>query len=169
MKVRFLAVLASLLAAPAIFSAKAGLADDSSNVSYLTPYVGMFDVTQQDDQAGQFGLEYRFQDVFYGLRPTLGAYVTSNGGQYYYGGGYWDIKPHDNFYIAPNIVAGYYENGGGKKLHYPLEFRSGLEIGYEFDSKDRIGVAFNHTSNARLGDDNPGTESLMLTYGYPIF
>jgi len=43
-----------------------------------------------------------------------------------------------------------------------------LEVAYRFDDRSRLGLSISHYSNAGLGDDNPGTESLMLNYSVPL-
>ncbi|WP_157879134.1 acyloxyacyl hydrolase [Pararhodospirillum photometricum] len=68
----------------------------------------------------------------------------------------------------PNTALGYYQRGGGRDLGYPLEFRSGLEIGWRFDGGMRAGVAMHHLSNANIGDRNPGVEELSLNLSIPL-
>ncbi len=148
---------AALLAAPAHAS------------EYLSGSIGWFDVTQQDDEATQFGIEYRFNPWQYGIRPMLGFSVTTEGSTYGYGGLSWDIPLIDNqLYVIPNFAAGGYGRGNGKDLGYGLEFRSGIEMDYQFPNAQRVGIAFNHTSNASLGDHNPGVEVLLINYSLPM-
>ena len=139
-----------------------------SDKDYLAVYGGYFDVTQNDDAAAQFGLEYRFADVYHGLRPAVGANVTSDGALYGYGGLFWDVPLTDRLIFTPNFVAGAYSDGSGKDLHHAIEFRSGLELSYQFEQGRRLGVAFNHISNASLGDHNPGAETLLVVYQVPM-
>jgi hypothetical protein len=68
----------------------------------------------------------------------------------------------------PVAAAGYFHRGAGKDLGSHLEFKTGLELAYRFDDMSRIGIAFDHISNAGLTKRNPGTESLLLTYSIPI-
>lgn len=160
MRSGFLALLAALtVATPAIATPQ----DD-----YLTGYVGWFDVTQTDDDAAEVGVEYRYKDVYYGLRPLVGAFVNFDGATYAYAGAQWDIYLSDRVTVSPNFAAGAYSHGSSKDLGYGIEFKSGIETAYEFDCGSRLGVAFNHMSNASLGDHNPGTENLIVTYSYPI-
>ncbi|HID90986.1 TPA: hypothetical protein EYP44_03395, partial [Candidatus Bathyarchaeota archaeon] len=44
------------------------------------------------------------------------------------------------------------EDKVGKDLGGALEFRSGIEASYAFENDSRLGVAFNHISNASLYD-----------------
>ena len=49
-----------------------------------------------------------------------------------------------------------------------LEFRSQIELATRFDDRSRLGLAFSHISNASVGERNPGTEILTLTYMVPV-
>ena len=60
-----------------------------------------------------------------------------------------------------------YDAGDGKKLGHDIEFRTTIEISYELNNKNRIGLSFGHISNAGLGDNNPGVEILSLSYQIP--
>ncbi len=80
-----------------------------------------------------------------------------------------DLELAENFYAVPSFGAGFYEEGDSDKdLDYFLEFRSQIELAYEFQNQQRLGVAFGHISNAGLGDENPGTEILNLYYHVPV-
>ena len=135
---------------------------------HVVPYVGAFDVTQEDDEAVLYGLEYRFEDVYYGIRPTVGGFATTDSGLYGYAGIHWDVVEWEGFYLTPNFVAGAYSQGDGKDLGYGVEFRSGIELSYDVYEDYRVGVAFNHLSNASIGNDNPGTETLIFSYQIPL-
>ena len=66
-----------------------------------------------------------------------------------------------------SFAPGYYHKGASKNLGYDLEFRSQLEISYRLDDRSRLGLSISHMSNASIGDKNPGTENLMVTYAIP--
>lgn len=155
----FSALLISAVFAPAVASA----------TEYLTGTLGWYDVTQQDNEAMEFGAEYRFNPMKYGLRPMAGIFGTTDGSVYGYGGLHWDIELVPNqWYISPNFAAGVYSNGDdGKKLGGAIEFRSGIELAYQMPNQHRIGVAFNHISNASIYDHNPGVETLLVSYSLP--
>lgn len=137
---------------------------------YFTVYGGEFDVTQGDDTAVMGAMEYRFADQFNGLRPVLGVMGTTDGAAYAYGGAYWDLPLNtEPFIITPGFQAGAFHHGDGKDLGYGLEFRSTIEVAYEFEEGERLGLGFSHLSNASLGNDNPGTETLQLVYSHPMW
>ena len=72
-----------------------------------------------------------------------------------------------NFIFTPSFGAGYYDDGNGKKLGNVIEFRTTLEISYEMQNKNRIGLSFSHISNANIGNKNPGANIISLSYQVP--
>lgn len=157
------------LAALALMAGAAHADDQLHKGDHIAVYGGAYDVSQDDDSAALGGLEYRWEDQFNGLRPVIGVMGTTDSAAYLYGGAYWDLPLNTApFVITPGFQAGAYSNGNGKDLGYGLEFRSTIEASYEFDSGQRIGLGFSHLSNASLGDDNPGTETLQIVYQHPM-
>ena len=143
------AAFALALAAPA---ARA----DEDGPSYLTLGVGYFDVNKQDDDAADFRLEYRHGEGIWLIKPWAGVEATSDGAVYGVAGFLVDLVVGDNFVITPSIGVGAYSDGDGKDLGHTVEFRSQIEVGYQFDYGGRLTAAFSHISNAGLGDENPG-------------
>ena len=94
--------------------------------------------------------------------------ATSDGGAYGYGGISFDLFFGRRIVLTPSFAAGYYHEGNGRDLGHEVEFRSGVELAYRFDDRTRLGVLFYHLSNAGLGDHNPGTEVLSLSYSIPL-
>jgi lipid A 3-O-deacylase len=137
---------------------------------------GAFDITPSDhpysEPQGVFRGEYHFGDVLIPLfSPFVGLDVTTKGGTYLYGGFGFDV----NFAFAPNWVftpngaAGWYQHGsGGTVLGAPIEFRSGLDVSYKFPDLSRLGISFQHTSNAGIGKANPGEQEVLLVYQLPM-
>lgn len=167
--------IAVLLAATAL-SASAALAapidgtDTGLEHDYLVPYVGVFDILKTYEDAVQFGGEYRFHEWDFGVRPTLGINADDHGGGYAYGGFNWEIPLGNTpFLLTPNEMVGAYHQGGSKQLGGPLEFRSGIELDYEIpNTAQRVGISFNHISNASIYDHNPGAETLLINYSIPV-
>jgi len=122
---------------------------------------GWFDFNRQQDQAAELRLEYRSS-----LRlPRLfaGAFATTDRSVYLYGAFGFDI-PLGRLVLTPSFGAGAYSRGRGKELGNVLEFRSQVELAWRFRGGSRLGLSVCHISNASLGERNPGTESLTLTY-----
>lgn len=95
--------------------------------------------------------------------------VQASDQNYYLGGGLlynWYVTEH--LFITPSFGAGLYADHNGTDLGYPLEFRSGIECGYDFKKAGRISIGFWHLSNGGLGDRNPGDELVAVRYALPI-
>lgn len=67
---------------------------------------------------------------------------------------------------ASLMGGGYAEGSGGTDLgtSFPI-FRTQLGVSYLLASGWRVGAAINHKSNAGTASDNPGVETLLLTFG----
>ena len=130
--------------------------------------VGWYDLVQSDDEAVDFRLEYRHGDDFLWLKPWGGVEVTSDGSVWGGIGVLMDITFFDAVVLTGSIAPGLYEDGGGKDLGSVFEIRSQVELGYQFENKSRLSLAFSHISNASVADDNPGAEVLNLYYHLPL-
>jgi len=136
---------------------------------YITGYVGYFDIVRNKQEAAQFGAEYRARPLQYGVRPMIGINVTNDSAVYGYAGLNWDVPLLDKqLYLIPNFAVGAYKRGDGRDLGGALEFRSGLELAYQFKNAQRLGIAFNHISNASIYKHNPGSETLLVSYSVPL-
>ncbi|MEC9412329.1 MAG: acyloxyacyl hydrolase [Pseudomonadota bacterium] len=135
--------------------------------SQMALSVGAFEVFD-DNTAAEIGVEYRFspQASAFNLIPTLGATLTSDGGYWGYAGVRYDIYLNNNWILTPNFAIAAYEQGGGVDLGYDIEFRTGAELAYQFSDKSRLGLGLYHLSNANIGENNPGAESLILSYSF---
>ncbi|HEX2583015.1 MAG TPA: acyloxyacyl hydrolase [Chlamydiales bacterium] len=141
----------------------------------FTVECGGFDFYREKYRTIELDLEYKFHfkwlrspiDVL-DFRPLVGIMGNAKGSGYLYVGIDFDLLFFDHLLISPGFAGGYYWQGSGKDLGYPIEFRSGIELGWQFSDDRRIGVHFYHLSNASLGQRNPGEESLVLFYDIPI-
>ena len=163
---RRLAVVSIIVAVTVIglAAASAARADDPA---FLAVSVGGFDVND-NESAGEFRIEYRSDRRYFFLKPMIGAMLNTDGGVYGYGGINLDVFLGRRWVVMPNFAVGGYRRGSSKDLGSVIEFRSGLEIAYRFDDRSRLGVAFQHISNVSIDDNNPGTESLVLTYSIAL-
>ncbi len=66
------------------------------------------------------------------------------------------------FYTELHAMPGLYLDNGGFDLGGPLEFRSGVEFGYENRRGWRFAASYDHRSNAGIYNDNPGIETVQL-------
>lgn len=136
---------------------------------------GCFDIVRPKHKTAEIEIEYKFHirkwtSPFYFLEfvPLAGVMTTLRGSGYLYAGLNFDLLIAGHLVVSPGFAAGYYWVGKGKDLGYALEFRSGVEVGWQFADFRRLGIHFYHLSNASLGRKNPGEESLVLYYDIPI-
>ncbi|MBV8888862.1 MAG: acyloxyacyl hydrolase [Alphaproteobacteria bacterium] len=133
---------------------------------------GAFDVlpsTHRDSAtAGELRGEYRLPTVAWIISPFVGSSGTSRGAFYGYGGFGIDVNFTPNWVLTPNVAGGYFARGGGTNLGSWWEFRSGAELDYRLPNAMRVGVAFQHMSNAGLTQRNPGEESATLVLSVPV-
>lgn len=129
--------------------------------------LGAFDIIDSD-KATELGIEYRFDTFQLGrldLNPVLGASGTTEGNAWGYAGVRWDLPLNTERWITTiGFAVSIYEEGDGKDLGGPVEFRSSIDLAYRLSNGSRIGLSFYHLSNARIYDFNPGSESLVLTW-----
>jgi hypothetical protein len=141
---------------------------DADDPAFLTFGAGYYDINKQDNAAADFRLEYRHGEKFWIFKPWAGVEATSDGGFYGAAGILMDIYFGKRIVLTPSFGAGFYANGNGKDLGHAVEFRSQIELGYRFDDRSRLSLAFSHISNASIGDDHPGVEILNLYYSLPL-
>jgi lipid A 3-O-deacylase len=138
------------------------------NPKLLSLSTGIFNIVK-DPVHPMIQLEYRSTlKNFKKARPLCGFFVTEQGVTYLYGGIGYDIFFGKNVVFMPSFAPGFYYHGKGRKLHFPLEFRSCGELAYVFKNKSRFGAQFYHISNASLGKRNPGVEALLFTYSFAL-
>ena len=70
-------------------------------------------------------------------------------------------------YAELHSMPGIYFDRGGFDLGGPIEFRSGLEIGYESRQGWRFGLSYDHRSNAGIYSENPGIETVQFRVSIP--
>ena len=154
-----------------------------TNVFGLGIYDIKFDGSEKN-QATDFRYEYRSDetlfdigpkdDNFFFLKPFFGFEYTDDSASYFLTGIYFEDNlgelfegDKSKFYFTPSFGAGIYDDGSGKKLGNDLQFRTSLEVSYQLENKNRIGISFSHISNANLGDKNPGVEIISFSYHIP--
>lgn len=131
--------------------------------------VGIFDNL---DGPQRYGLEYRFKSFAgpWGFRfiPAIGAATSNNGANFVYTDLRHDFYMSDRWLLIPSFGLGVFRNSSEIDLGNNLEFRSGLELAYQFHNYVRAGVAIFHLSNGGISSHNPGTESLVFSVCIPM-
>ena len=131
-------------------------------------YSGMFDFSDDGKRSAIFGLQHQneslLRDSFLGtLSPVTGALITADNASYFYTG----VQTQYNLgkiNIIPSFTPGFYNEGDGKDLGHALEFKSEVQLSFDFLTNSELGFSYNHISNASLGDKNPGANSYMFNY-----
>lgn len=140
----------------------------SQDKNYIALSSAVFDILQQDAPSFEGRVEFRLGKLEYFGHPFTGFMFNTGGAIHLFAGLYYDIHLGDYFILTPGFAPGLYVKRNSKDLMYVLEFRSQIEFTYIFKNHSRIGFSFNHISNASLGEENPGVESIALTYVIPF-
>jgi hypothetical protein len=156
-----------LVCAVALTLAVSGGTARADDPAFLNLGVGYYDINDNED-AAEFRFEFHGRKMLWALKPVAGVMATSDAAVYGYGGLAMDIFFGRRVVATPSFAAGAYHDGSGKDLGHTVEFRSAMEVAWRFDDRSRLGVMFYHLSNAGLGESNPGTEVLSVTYGVPL-
>ena len=162
-----LGLRASLIIATTIIIGLAATTARADDSDFLVFSAGVHDVND-NKTAGEGRIEYRSDINLSVFRPFTGFMFTSDEATYAYAGLYVDFFFGRRFVVQPSFAVGAYRQGQGKDLGNTVEFRSQLEFAYRRDDRSRIGISVNHISNASLSDNNPGTESIVLSYAMPL-
>ena len=159
------AVLGLALLVAALCAGKPSAADEPG---LLALGIGAFDVVRLDEPAADVRLEYRHGEGLWIFQPWLGVEASSEGAVFGVAGVFSDFALGRHVIVSPSIGVGAFHRGGGLNLGSVIEFRSQLEVAYQFADEKRLGVAFSHVSNAGIGDHNTGTEIATLYYAIPL-
>ena len=102
------------------------------------------------------------------FRLSYGLSATTEGSLWVGAGHTYTIPfAEGDGFVQLHMLAGLYEAGDGADLGGPIEFRSGIEIGYEADNGWRYGLSFDHRSNADIWPRNPGLETIQFRVSIP--
>jgi hypothetical protein len=131
---------------------------------------GFFDIADEDFEVAELGIEYRFKPfhLFHGvdLKPMAGVSANEDEAFWLYGGLRYDFAFAKHWVVSPSIAATIYEEGNSKDLGGAFHIRSSLEVSYRFTDGQRLGIAFDHVSNAGIEEKNPGANSLVLVWTF---
>jgi lipid A 3-O-deacylase len=123
----------------------------------------------KDHCTGLLQAEYKWGRSYWGfVRPEACLIIPEFSGLFAGVGVGIDLYVTKNLVFSPNFIPGYYYQGKGKNLGCPLEFRSALELSWEFKNKLRLGSQFWHISNASLGKKNPGVNAWTVFIAFPL-
>ena len=138
------------------------------NDSKFNVFSGMFDFSDTGKKSTLVGFQHQNEDLnrdtFLGnLSPITGALVTADSAAYIYTGVQANYKL-GKINFTPSFAPGLYSKGDGKDLGHVVEFKTELQISFNFLSNSQLGFSYNHLSNASLGTKNPGANSYMFNF-----
>ena len=128
---------------------------------------GLFNVSKSPSSI-EAGVEYRHPTRLWGLTAAGGLTGTEDGSVYIFAGLRRDFGLGEGWWLTPAFGIALYEEGDGKDLGGPVEFRSAIEVSYEWPKRYRLALAFYHLSNAGIYELNPGSNSLTLALSLPL-
>ena len=145
------------------------LSEKAQRNTELNFFTGMFDFSDHKQRSPVLGMEHQNDELFIRssrgviYSPITGGFITGNNAFYLYTGVQAEYKI-GSFIINPSFAPGYYAAGDGKDLGSPLEFKTEVQLAYDFSDSTHLGMSYNHISNASLGDKNPGANSYMFNF-----
>lgn len=147
-------------------------AEEHEEYEMINITAGQVGILDDLDGPQRYGLEYRFTSFSgpWGFRliPAIGVAAANNGARFLYTDLRHDFYLNDNWLLIPSFGAGVFKNSDEINLGNNLEFRSGLEIAYQFQNKMRAGIAIFLLSNGGISSRNPGTETLVFSVCIPV-
>lgn len=121
------------------------------------------------DPAGEIYLRYDRDFKRGPFGEAAGLSVGENGEVWVgYGSTYTHHFGRSGLYTELHAITGLYFDNGGFDLGGLIEFRSGIELGYEAKQGWRAALTYDHRSNAGIYDDNPGIETVQFKVSIPL-
>ena len=144
------------------------LVASENNSNQYNFFVGNFDFSDDKQSAILFGFQHQNEDLrrdtFVGnISPITGGFFTENSAAYIYTGFEWNVEMGE-LTFTPSFTPGLYHKGDGKDLGHTLEFKSEVQLSLNLSQSSKLGLSYNHVSNASLGDKNPGANSYMFNF-----
>ncbi|PJE30442.1 Lipid A 3-O-deacylase (PagL) [Pseudooceanicola marinus] len=126
------------------------------------------DVWFQEDQISkEIYMKYDFGTSYGPFQPSFGLSVTDEGDAWVGLGASWTAEL-DQLYLQLSLMPGLYAQGDGPDLGHVVEFRSGIEVGFEARNGWRYGLVYDHRSNAEISGTNPGMETVQFRVSVPL-
>lgn len=136
--------------------------------NYIAFSAAVFDVLQQNNTAFEGRIEFRLNKTDWVLKPFGGTMANTDGAIHIYAGLFYELEVTSFLFITPSFAPGIYFSSKSKNLDFALQFRSQIELGINLQNDIKVGISFNHISNASLGNTNPGVESIAISYYFPL-
>ena len=140
----------------------------ADEISALRLAVGVFEWNLHPAAAGELAVQYRGGLNTGPLHPIVGGKVTTDAAAFVFAGFGVDVKLGRRFVLRPSFAPGFYRQGRGKDLGAVPNYRTAIEVALRLDGGRRLGLEVDHISNAGSAPTNPGEESIVLTFSFPL-
>ncbi len=137
-------------------------------ISQLRLAAGVFELDLAKTRAGELSLQYRGGLNTGPLHPLAGVMVTTDAAVHVFAGFGIDVPLSGSLVLRPSFAPGFFSRGHGQDLGSAFEYRSGIEVAVRLPGGRRVGLEFDHVSNAGTGRSNRGEESLTATFALPL-
>jgi hypothetical protein len=148
------------------------IAEEREEYEMINITAGQIGVLDDLNGPQRYGLEYRFTSFAgpggFRLIPAIGAATSNNGANFIYGDLRHDFYLNSRWILIPSFGMGIFSDSKEIDLGNDLEFRSGVEVAYQFRNKVRAGIAIFHLSNGGISSQNPGTEAIVFSICIPV-
>ena len=125
-------------------------------------------VERRAASAGEVYLRYDLGRQIGPFGFAAGLSVGENGETWVGFGNTYTVALGTRAYVQLHAMPGLYADNGGFDLGGPIEFRSGIELGYENRQGWRFGLGYDHRSNAEIYANNPGIETIHIRVSVPL-
>ena len=125
-------------------------------------------VERRAQQAGEIYLRYDLGRRIGPFGQSVGLSIGENGETWVGYGTTWTQTLGRNAYVELHAMPGLYADNGGFDLGGVIEFRSGIELGFENRQGWRFGLSYDHRSNAGIYTNNPGIETVAFRVSVPM-
>jgi len=125
---------------------------------------------QEDVIGNELYFSYDLPRYVGAIQPTIGASLTDTEDFWIGAGAKWRTECVTDWpvFIELSVMPGWYFQGDGEDVGFPLQFRGSLSAGYRLENGASIAVVFDHRSNANTSEYNPGIETLGIRLGYDL-
>lgn len=128
--------------------------------------IAFFDAEYKNNQ---YGIELtQARQNRWQLHNIYGLMFTQSDNSYLYYGLKKDWPLSRSWLLSTSLSAGLFDNNHRIDLGHSIEFRSKLELAYQWPKQHRLGLAVSHLSNSRMSSKNPGTETVNIVYTFPL-
>jgi len=136
---------------------------------FLTFNLGAYNVFRGEYIQGLFEVEFYPRWKAWFFYPFAGAFVNTDTKACLFAGITIPIQVKKRLFFRISFAPGLYTATNEKKdLGFLLEFRTTLKLAWVLPNEGRLGIQFSHISNADIGDKNPGSETLVISYEMPL-